>query len=190
MLGALTAISIPMLVFNFSGNRVELEQGYFKNGKSADVDWLLAISTVGNLGTDRLTASDRAKCFVEPANASFVKDERCAMGYVTVANTKIPMTTVAYVFEACDLVIVLIYIMYWLYFSQRVKRIRADADRRHLTVSHYAVRVDGIPPETQREDVRGRSDPFPFTHSCRPSQSPLITFAYLHTQPTSSACTD
>ena len=71
------------------------------------------------------------------------------------AGVDIPMTTVSQVFQFLDLAIVIVYFVYCMYFAERVKKIQVDTERRQLTVAHYAVCVTGIPPETQREDIRG-----------------------------------
>ena len=150
MFGILTLLSIPMLVLTAAGNRVEKEF-YSDDTSEKDSTWFMAILTVGNLGTDRLSSSEyRDQCLTEDANVG-----QCGVSNLTIAGADIPMTTVAQVFQFLDLAMVIVYCVYCVYFARSVRKIRADTDQRQLTVGDYAISVEGIPPETQREDIRG-----------------------------------
>ena len=149
-----------MLVLAAAGNRVEKE---FYNDGTIDkgFTWFMAIFTVGNLGTNRLSLVDRDKCSLDgtglwQGNGTALEGpEKCGLSNVTIAGVNIPMTTVAQVFQFLDLAMVIVYCVYCVYFARSVRKIRADTDQRQLTVGDYAISVEGIPPETQREDIRG-----------------------------------
>ena len=151
-----------MLVLAAAGNRIKNE---FYNDGTIDLDynWFVAIFTVGNLGTDRLPLVDRDKCLVDDSglwngnSTNLGEPKNCGLSYVKIAGVQIPMTTVAQVFQFCDVAMVILYYAYCIYFTMRVRKIRKDTDQRQLTVGDYAISVEGIPPETQREDIRGDS---------------------------------
>merc|ERR1712025_1550288 len=110
--------------------------------------------SVGNLGTDRLPYKDRDKCSFDGDlwnyNGTKLAGGQCGPSHLTIAENEIPLTVVSQVFQFIDIAMVIAYIVYCLYFSERVKKIRVDTDRRQLTIGDYAVCVTGIPPETQR----------------------------------------
>jgi len=163
MFAILTLLCIPMLVLAAAGNRIENE---FYNDGTVDKDytWFLAIFSVGNLGTDRLPLADRDKCNVDGPNlwndngTKIANLLGCRLSNVTIAGVDIPMTTVAQVFQILDVAMVILYYLYCLYFAMRVRKIRVDTDQRQLTVGDYAISVEGIPPETQREDIKEHFD--------------------------------
>ena len=151
-----------MLVLAAAGNRIENEF-YNEGAVEKDFNWFIAIFSVGNLGTDRLPLVDRDKCDVGEPNlwndngTNIGAPANCMLSNVTIAGIAIKMTTVAQVFQFLDVAMVILYYSYCLYFAMRVRKIRADTDQRQLTVGDYAISVEGIPPETQREDIKGDS---------------------------------
>ena len=159
MFGVLSFLSIPMLVFTAASNRIEQEFQYDGQVKQKDLSWFMASLTVGNLGTDRLPFADRDKCTVDgnlwDYNGTEIDGGQCGLSKVTVFGVDVPMTTVSYIFQLVDVIMVFVYLVYAAVFNERVKKIRADTDRRQLTVSDYSIYVEGVPPETQREDIKG-----------------------------------
>ena len=155
MFVVLMLLCIPMLVLSIAGNRIDNEF-YNDDATEKDLNYLEAILTVGNLGTDRVPLSLRYKC-KNITDGVYIAEGRCGLGILTIAGFDIDMTDVSQVFQFCDLAMVLVFFAYCMYFAMRVNKVRKDTDQRQLTVADYALSVEGFPPETQREDIRGDS---------------------------------
>ena len=119
---------------------------------SASYQVFFSASSIGNVGM--LSTEEREYCAQLVAiNNSHSSDEGasiCNDDYVTVAGNQISVVVAGKIIAAIDILCVIFFFFFSLVLNNYITSLETVIDNRQHTTADYAVMVDGLPEEAQK----------------------------------------
>ena len=153
LFACLSLIVLPELIFTYAGDHIDSVQATDPAFKQFE-----GKTTIGNLGTGRLSLSQREQCATLDVTGRTDENHLCDVANVTIGGHDFDLLTVSYMFSGIDVVVVLFFFVFTVYASSDTGRIRREIDIDQTTIGDFAVMVDGLPKEAQILDVQTHFD--------------------------------